>query len=202
MNDFSEHQATTTQIWLRWHWPSWKCLHICCIFNRWRSSVTHFCLISWRTRLKTPSIAIITNIPKEWIDHESFVQIKAKSELGTLLGKISQQVEALWLRVRRGDRIIKLRVRAVAERNSMLQKKYTIRAAKDDRHVAIIGDLTFEQCTELQGRFLPSLFTMPYNLFPLHDLWKINIVPNTQSIIPQDNLTSFPFEWSYVLINE
>ncbi|ESR66268.1 hypothetical protein CICLE_v10010315mg, partial [Citrus x clementina] len=83
-------------------------------------------------------------------DHESFVQIKAKSELGTLLGKISQQVEALWLRVRRGDRIIKLRVRAVAERNSMLQKKYTIRAAKDDRHVAIIGDLTFEQCTELQ----------------------------------------------------
>lgn len=103
-------------------------------------------------------------------DHESFLQIKAKSELGTLLGKISQQVEALWLRVRRGDRIIKLRVRAVAERNSMLQKKYTIRAAKDDRHVAVIGDLTFEQCTELQGRFLPSLFTMPYNLFPLHDL--------------------------------
>lgn len=96
-------------------------------------------------------------------DHESFVPTKAKSELGTLLGKISQQVEVLWLRVRRGDRIIKLRVRVVAERNSMLQKKYTIRAANDDRHVAVLGDLTFEQCTELQGRSLSSLFTILCN---------------------------------------
>ncbi|XP_059639399.1 uncharacterized protein LOC132281741 [Cornus florida] len=81
---------------------------------------------------------------------ELFLPAKGKSELSSELRRISRQADSIWLKIRRGDRNLKLQVCVVADHSSRIQRKFTVRAASDDRHVAVLEDLTLEQCTKLQ----------------------------------------------------
>ncbi|XP_024176972.1 uncharacterized protein LOC112182690 [Rosa chinensis] len=109
---------------------------------------------------------------------EFFVPTKAKSELSSQLAKISSQhIEVIWVKIRRGDTTLKLRTRVAVERLSMLQRKYSIKAATDDRHVAVIGDLTSDQCTELQemSRSLVNVENRGYNKRGVKYDWKMKV---------------------------
>ena len=96
---------------------------------------------------------IIEGIAEDANDELLFVKAKGRSDFSLQLGKISRRREDLWLKVRRGENVLKLRVCVVPERSSKLQKKFTFRAASSDKHVVVLADLTFDQCCELQGNY-------------------------------------------------
>lgn len=83
---------------------------------------------------------------------DSFMPVKSKSELSSQLGKINSQNNSILLTVIRGYSTLKLQARIVQQKSSLIQKKYTIQAATDPRHIAELDDLTLEQCSELQGK--------------------------------------------------
>ncbi|KAK6119646.1 hypothetical protein DH2020_046612 [Rehmannia glutinosa] len=93
---------------------------------------------------------IIEGVAEDCADDESFVSAKARSELSSQLGKINRVAECVWLKVRRGEDTVKLQACVVPERNVKMQKRFTVRAVSDERHVAVLADLTFEECFELQ----------------------------------------------------
>ncbi|XP_062159873.1 uncharacterized protein LOC133867183 [Alnus glutinosa] len=119
---------------------------------------------------------VIEGIAKD-DSEELFVPATAKSELRSQLGKIKQQGDVIWVKVRRGDRAVKLRARIVQEKFSVLHKKFTIRAAEDDRHVAVLGDLTLEQCTELQemSRRVVNVDCWGFNKRGVKYNWKMKV---------------------------
>jgi len=96
---------------------------------------------------------------------ESFVSVKTSSEFSCQLGKINQRVESIWIRVRRGDGLLKLQTCIVQQKVSVLRRKYTIQATTDHRHIADLADLTLKQCIELQGRY--SLLSLLFTKFSL-----------------------------------
>ncbi|KAL5193046.1 Pentatricopeptide repeat-containing protein [Glycine soja] len=93
---------------------------------------------------------VIEGFSEREADDDSFLPVKASSEFSSQLGKINPRGELIWIQVRRGDSLMKLQVRIVQQKGSILQRKYTIQAATDHRHVADLGDLTLERCNELQ----------------------------------------------------
>lgn len=107
----------------------------------------------WNENMPLPGDIIEGFALQDKYDHDCLlIPINAKSELSSQLGKISRQVEAIWVKIKRGDSTLYLRACVVPDKCSKLSRKFTIRAASDDRHIAVLGDLTLDQCTVLQGR--------------------------------------------------
>ncbi|KAH0969796.1 hypothetical protein GBA52_028392 [Prunus armeniaca] len=111
--------------------------------------------------------------PEEWdesmpwitIADEFFVPTKAKSELTSQLAKFSH-VEVIWVKVRRGESTLKLQTCVVAERDFDASEK-----------VAILGDLTSDQCSELQelSRSLVNVEYRGYNKRGVKYDWKMKV---------------------------
>jgi hypothetical protein len=82
---------------------------------------------------------------------ESFLPVKTCSEFSSQLGKINPSVDSIWIKVRRGDSLLKLQTCVVQQKGYVLRRKYTIQATTDPRHIVDLADLTLNQCIELQG---------------------------------------------------
>ncbi|KAK1375747.1 Plant regulator RWP-RK [Heracleum sosnowskyi] len=131
---------------------------------------------------------IIEGIAEDSNDELLFVKAKGRSDFSLQLGKISRRREDLWLKVRRGESVLKLRVCVVPERSSKLQKKFTFRAASSDKHVAVLADLTFDQCCELQemSRRVVNVEPIGFNQKGVKYDWKMKVgtyLPDRRSTV-------------------
>ncbi|XP_033513750.1 uncharacterized protein [Nicotiana tomentosiformis] len=139
----------------------------------------------WDVTMPLPG-DIIEGIGELAADDDSFVQAKAWSELVLFLGKIVGHF--IWLKVRRGESRLKLRGYVLVERRSNLQKRFVVRAASDDRHLAVIAELTLGRCTELQemSRRMVNSGSRGYNQMGLQYDWKMKVgtyLPDSRSTV-------------------
>ncbi|KAL7591059.1 hypothetical protein Lser_V15G33653 [Lactuca serriola] len=97
-------------------------------------------------------IAASDSCTLEDIEDRLFVPTKGKAELRLQLRRMSKKNDEglVWLKVRRGNQMVHLCVRVVHEKRFRLHRKFSFRAASNDKHVAVLDNLDFDQCTELQ----------------------------------------------------
>ncbi|XP_070011044.1 uncharacterized protein [Nicotiana sylvestris] len=139
----------------------------------------------WDVTMPLPG-DIIEGIGELAAGDDSFVQAKTWSELALFLGKIVGHF--IWLKVRRGESRLKLRGYVLVERRSNLQKRFVVRAASDERHLAVIAELTLGRCTELQemSRRMVNSGSRGYNQMGLQYDWKMKVgtyLPDSRSTI-------------------
>ncbi|XP_019241914.1 PREDICTED: uncharacterized protein LOC109221946 [Nicotiana attenuata] len=139
----------------------------------------------WDVTMPLPG-DIIEGIGELAADDDSFVQAKTWSELALFLGKIVGHF--ILLKVRRGESRLKLRGYVLVERRSNLQKRFVVRAASDERHLAVIAELTLGRCTELQemSRRMVNSGSRGYNQMGLQYDWKMKVgtyLPDSRSTI-------------------
>nr|GMD84023.1 Plant regulator RWP-RK [Ipomoea batatas] len=119
----------------------------------------------------------------------SFMQAKGWSELTLVVARIIGKADCVWLKVRRGDISVKMRVFIIPQNRSKLQKRVKIRAAYDENHVAVISELTFEECTELQEmsrRVVNMESARGFNQMPLQYDWRLKVrtyLPDPRSTV-------------------
>ncbi|GLJ11683.1 hypothetical protein SUGI_0174580 [Cryptomeria japonica] len=73
-----------------------------------------------------------------------------KEGLNDELRKLHREMEQICIKVKRNMSVIDLIVFVVAEKSLLTNKRYTLRACSDVRHVVEIDDLTEQQCLLLQ----------------------------------------------------
>ncbi|KAI3708969.1 hypothetical protein L2E82_38606 [Cichorium intybus] len=97
-------------------------------------------------------IAAADSCTLDHIEDKLFIPTKGKAELRLQLGLMSKMNMDgfVWLKVRRGNQMVNLRVCVVQEKRFRLHRKLSFRAASNDKHVAVLDDLDFNQCSELQ----------------------------------------------------
>ncbi|KAJ8564455.1 hypothetical protein K7X08_000915 [Anisodus acutangulus] len=116
----------------------------------------------WDVSMPLPG-DIIEGVAELAAADDYFVQAKAWSELTLFLGKIAGQ--CIWLK-----------------------KRLVVRATSDDRHLAVIVELTLERCTELQemSRRMVNSGSCGYNQMGLQYDWKMKVgtyLPDSRSTV-------------------
>lgn len=137
-------------------------------------------LEEWNETMLLPG-DVIVGISEKENDHRYFFGTSFKSELQSHLGKLQHRINndgKIWVTIKRaGNRVVKLPAFMVSYRSSRFLRRYTIRTASNDRQFAVLGDLTLDQCSELQGTrklaarcIFYASFVLCYILFCEHKL--------------------------------
>ncbi|KAF2287068.1 hypothetical protein GH714_037323 [Hevea brasiliensis] len=104
---------------------------------------------------------------------------------------------------KRGDNTLKFRVNVVLERSSFLQRRFSFKAVNDDRHVAVLGDLTSEQWSELQemSRRVMNVANGSYSKKGAKYNWKMktdNYLPDKQTSVI-NSILFLPLQGEYCI---